>query len=60
MSLQTVTLLCRLGKPDLAVTNYNAGVSVLLNNGDGTFASVASYPAGATPRSVLRHASPCS
>jgi hypothetical protein len=42
------------GKPDLAVANFQANtVSVLLNNGDGTFAVGAGYPAGLGPRSVV-------
>jgi FG-GAP-like repeat/FG-GAP repeat len=34
------------GKPDIAVSNYDGNVGVLLGNGNGTFASVVSYPAG--------------
>ena len=41
------------GKPDLAVTGYDDGtVSVLLNNGDGTFAAPRRYPTGAGPGTV--------
>ena len=41
------------GKPDLAVANAGIGngrVSVLLNNGDGTFAAKVDYATGAEPR----------
>jgi hypothetical protein len=42
------------GIPDLAVANQNsANVSVLLGNGDGTFAAAVSYPAGAGPSWVV-------
>ncbi|MFI4853379.1 MAG: FG-GAP-like repeat-containing protein [Phycisphaerales bacterium JB065] len=41
------------GAPDLATSNRNSDdVSVLLNNGDGTFASQTTYPCGDTPSSV--------
>lgn len=41
------------GKPDLAVANEATGdVSVLLNLGDGTFASQVLIPVGATPGSI--------
>jgi hypothetical protein len=39
------------GKPDLVVTN-GAGLGVLLNNGNGTFAAVVNYGAGTRPGSV--------
>ncbi|MGB8657061.1 MAG: VCBS repeat-containing protein [Candidatus Zixiibacteriota bacterium] len=40
---------------DLAVTNYdyNGSVSILKNNGNGTFQSAVNYGAGAYPRSVF-------
>ena len=45
------------GDRDLAVANYDpygsGSISVLKNNGDGTFASAVSYAAGYTPRSVV-------
>ena len=34
------------GKPDLVVANGTAGISVLLNNGDGTFAAAVNSPTG--------------
>jgi hypothetical protein len=41
------------GKADLAVANYDAAVSVLLGNGDGTFGSPVDYALpGSTPNSV--------
>ena len=41
------------GKPDLAVANSGGDtVSVLLNNGDGTFAAKVDYPTGTRPLSV--------
>ena len=41
------------GKPDLAVSNfYSDTVSVLLNNGNGTFAARVDYPTGWYPVSV--------
>src|SRR5205085_105344 len=41
------------GTPDLAVANYNTfSVSVLLGQGDGTFASRTQYPAGSGPYSI--------
>jgi hypothetical protein len=41
------------GKPDLAVANYGGDdVSVLANNGDGTFAAQANYGVGIEPISV--------
>jgi hypothetical protein len=43
------------GDPDLAVANYGAGansVSLLLNQGDGTFAAQVQYPVGTRPRVV--------
>ena len=40
------------GKPDLAVwTGQSIAVSVLLGNGDGTFAAEVDYPTGSTPQS---------
>ena len=42
------------GKPDLAVANSGSNnVSVLLNNGDGTFQAAVNYSAGAAPVAVL-------
>jgi hypothetical protein len=39
--------------PDLAVANYESGdVSVLLNNGDGTFQAARNYAAGSNPQAV--------
>jgi hypothetical protein len=41
------------GKPDLAVANYNSNtVSVLLGNGNGTFAAAVNYGTGSFPLSV--------
>ncbi len=41
------------GKPDLAVANWDdSTVSVLMNNGNGTFAAAVNYGAGAHPYSV--------
>jgi Flp pilus assembly secretin CpaC len=41
------------GQPDLATANSSADtVSVLLNNGDGTFASHVDYPAGSGPDAI--------
>ena len=41
------------GKPDLAVANTDSNtVSVLLNNGTGTFAAKVDYPTGSYPDSV--------
>ena len=41
------------GRPDLAVTNfYGAKVFVLINNGDGTFASPVGYDVGQLPAGV--------
>ncbi len=43
------------GRPDLAVanaSNINAGVNVLLGNGDGTFQAMLHFPTGNSPRSV--------
>ena len=39
------------GKPDLATANQGS-VSVLLNNGNGTFAAHVDYPTGTNPESV--------
>src|ERR1051326_6785225 len=40
-------------KPDIVVANQNSGnVSVLLNNGDGTFGATTNFPAGLNPQSV--------
>ena len=39
--------------PDLAVTNWPYGVSILLNNGDRTFQSAVNYDAGSYPISVF-------
>jgi hypothetical protein len=43
------------GKPDLAVTNgFSNDVSILLGNGNGTFASAATFPTdGGAPREVI-------
>jgi hypothetical protein len=42
------------GKPDLAVTNLGANtVSILLNNGDGTFQTHVDYPAGTGPTYIV-------
>jgi len=41
------------GKADLATANYwNAKISVLINNGDGTFAAHVDYTAGTNPESI--------
>ena len=41
------------GKPDLAVANFHSdSVSVLLNNGNGTFASAVNYPTDLHPQTV--------
>ena len=40
------------GKVDLVIANYESTVSVLLGNGDGTFASRADYATGPTPSSI--------
>lgn len=41
------------GKPDLVTANGRDGtVSVLINNGDGTFAAPVTYPAGSDPVAV--------
>jgi hypothetical protein len=41
------------GTPDLVVANqYSAGVSVLLNDGDGTFGPAVPFPAGSLPLAV--------
>ncbi len=40
------------GIADLAVPDFNGGVSVLLGNGDGTFQAAVNYAAGRTPESV--------
>ena len=43
------------GTTDLAVANdWDNTVSVLLNNGNGTFAAAATYPTGNQPRIGLR------
>ncbi len=42
------------GKPDLAIANTGANtVSVLLNDGDGTFAPKVDYPTNAQPGWVV-------
>ena len=45
------------GAPDLAVANFNGGcpstISVLLNNGSGTFGSAVNYTAGSGPEAVV-------
>ncbi len=42
------------GRPDLVVTNEATDkVAVLLNNGDGTFATAVTYTVGDAPRSVV-------
>jgi len=38
--------------PDLAVTNSNGTVAILLGNGDGTFQAPVSFPAGSAPGAV--------
>jgi hypothetical protein len=38
--------------PDLAVTNRDGTVSILLGNGDGTFRSALNFPAGDSPTGV--------
>ncbi len=41
------------GKSDLVTTNTDdQSVSVLLNNGDGTFAAKVDYPTGSAPYSI--------
>ena len=40
------------GSRDLAVTN-GLGVSILLNNGDGTFGTALDYSAGVNPHDVV-------
>ena len=41
------------GKPDLAVANSESNnVSILLNNGDGTFQPAVNYAVGALPRAI--------
>jgi len=40
------------GKPDLAVANSGNTVSVLLNNGNGSFAARVDYPTGGGPESI--------
>src|SRR5205807_8198306 len=37
---------------DVAVANYDGGVSVLLGNGDGSFQTARDFPAGRYPSSV--------
>ena len=42
------------GKADLAVANYDSSsISILLGNGDGTFATAVSYSPGTNPQSVV-------
>jgi len=42
------------GAPDIAVTNFGANtVSILLNNGNGTFQSHVDYAAGTDPTSIV-------
>jgi len=41
------------GRNDLAVANYNSGdVSILLRDGEGTFAPAVSYRAGTYPTAI--------
>jgi len=41
------------GKPDLAITNSGSNnVSILINNGDGTFKSAVNYAAGTSPVAI--------
>lgn len=41
------------GKADLAVANQNSyNVGILLGNGDGTFSTAVSFPAGQSPRAI--------
>src|SRR5439155_183063 len=40
------------GRPDLVVANGNAGVSVLLGNGDGSFQDPLALMAGSNPHAV--------
>ena len=42
------------GHPDLATINFSAGaVSILLNEGNGTFGTYKDYPAGPSPQSLV-------
>ena len=41
------------GIPDLAVTNYSGGVSILLGTGNGTYQAQVSYPVGSNPYNVV-------
>src|SRR5262249_50817214 len=42
------------GHPDVAAANFVGGnVSILLNNGDGTFAAPVNYPSGSLPIFIL-------